>query len=247
MSDRTNIQVSIGLGGYSSIYTTKVLLPKNGTLLTQDMVLEPNTKYVIKHILNLNRQTIQMPPNCIIEVDGGQLYNGTLIGDNTILINTNGVDSITKDLVQVGTWIYPEGSVAGPPGPPGQSFTYEDLTDKQKQELIEKALENIQLVYPNVTTTPSSAWSSFNGEPIYQLLLPAINPNKLLGNYFDVDEPYFNTDELPQNSVIVEACVFNDNHIESAQCINDNGTWSIYGSNSDFSPFYALVKYYLKN
>jgi len=60
-----------------------------------------------------------MPPNCIIEVDGGQLYNGTLIGDNTILINTNGVDSITKDLVQVGTWIYPEGSVAGPPGPPG--------------------------------------------------------------------------------------------------------------------------------
>jgi len=34
MSNRTDIQVNIGLGGYASIYTSKVLLPKNGTLLT---------------------------------------------------------------------------------------------------------------------------------------------------------------------------------------------------------------------
>lgn len=251
MNNRTDIQVNIGLGGYASIYTSKVLLPKNGTLLTQDMVLEPNTKYIIKHILNLNRQTIQMPPNCIIEIDGGQLCNGTLVGDDTILLNSNGVDSITKDLVQIGTWYYREGSIAGPPGPPGQAFVYEDLTESQKQEFIdktyEKVINNIHLSYPDLDTTPTQLPYKIGDNVLYQLLIPAIDNTKLLGNFYDVDEEYFNLDNLPTNSVILEAFVFNKTRQESAQCIKINNKWEINSSNSDFSPDYALVRYYLEN
>lgn len=250
MSNRTNIQVNIGLSGYASIYTSKVLLPKNGTLLTQDMVLEPNTKYIVKHILNLNRQTIQMPYNCVIEIDGGQLYNGTLVGNDTILINTNGVNSITKDLVQTGTWIYPEGSIAGPPGPPGQSFTYEDLTESQKQEFIDKIYNKViddYIIYPDLYTTPTELPYRFGDNTVYQLLIPAIDNNKILGNFYDVDEEYFNLDNLPINCVILEAFVFNKTRQESAQCIKINNKWEINSSNSDFSPDYALVRYYLEN
>ena len=243
----SNIQINIGLSNYQSIYKCKVLQPKNGTLLTQDMILEPNTKYIINHILNLNRQTIKIPENCIIEINGGQLKNGTLVGNNTILLNPNGVDSIFNNITQNGTWQYKEGTlIPGPQGPPGRSFTYEDLTDSQKKELIEKALENIHITYPDIKITPSEIQTTFEGKPIYYLLLPAIDTSKILGNYFDVQEEYFDTSKLPQNSVILEAYVFNDLHTESAQCLNNNGIWSIYGSNSDFSPFYALVKYYLK-
>lgn len=246
-----NIQVNIGIGNYSSIYTQKILQPKNGTLLTQDMVLEPNTKYVIKYIFNLNGQTIQMPPNSIIEIDGGQLRNGTLVGDDTILLNPNGVDSITQNVVQVGTWIYGEGSIAGPPGPPGQSFTYEDLTDSQKQEFIdktyEKVIDNIHLSYPNLDIIPTELPYRFGDNTIYQLLIPAIDNTKILGNFYDVDEEYFDLNNLPNNSVILEAFVFNKERQESAQCIKINNKWEINSSNSDFSPDYALVRYYLEN
>ena len=241
----TNVQVDIGSGNYSSIYVTKVLQPKQGKYLTQDMVLEPNTKYVVKYILDLNKKLIRLPENCIIEIDGGQLKNGTLIGNETILLNSSGVTSIFNNIVQAGTWQYKEGSIAGPQGPAGRDFTYEDLTEEQKTDLVQTALSNI--IPPDISVTPTEMSQTFNGNTVYQVLLPALDTTKILGNYFDVQEPYFNTNNLPQNSIILEAFVFNDTHLESAQCIYRNNYWSIYGSNSDFSPEYALIRYYLKN
>lgn len=239
----TNVQVDIGLGNYASIYASKVLQPKNGKLLTQDMVLEPNTKYIIKHILDLNGKVVRLPENCIIEVDGGQIKNGTLVGNNTILLNPNGVDSIFNNVIQSGTWQYGEGSIVGPQGPPGKSFTYADLTDSEKEDLVSHV---IQSQYPDLSTTPSETNYKFEGNTIYQILVPAIDNTRILGNYFDVQDAYFDTSNLPQDITILEAFIFNNAHQESAQCINKNNTWIIYGTNSDFSPDYALIRYYLR-
>ena len=53
---------------------------ENRNILTQDMINEPNTRYVIQYDFDLNEQEITIPGGCILDFQGGSLNNGALIG-----------------------------------------------------------------------------------------------------------------------------------------------------------------------
>lgn len=72
-------------------------------VLAQTMLLEPNTKYIVNYNFDLNGETIRVPEDCILEIDGGNISNGILIGNQTILLNPNGVD-ILQNVTLQGTW-----------------------------------------------------------------------------------------------------------------------------------------------
>ena len=61
---------------------------ENRNILTQDMINEPNTIYEIRYDFDLNNQTINIPSNCILKFEGGQISNGTINGDNTTIIES---------------------------------------------------------------------------------------------------------------------------------------------------------------
>lgn len=66
---------------------------------------ESNIKYIIKYNFDLNGNTIEIPSNCIIAIDGGSISNGTLVGNNSILLNVNKVDNILFNVSKEGTWL----------------------------------------------------------------------------------------------------------------------------------------------
>ena len=66
---------------------------------------ESNTKYIIKYSFDLEGNTIEIPSNCIIAIDGGSISNGTLVGNNSILLNVNKVDNILCNVSKEGTWL----------------------------------------------------------------------------------------------------------------------------------------------
>lgn len=65
---------------------------KTINLLTQDMINEPNTRYVIQYDFDLNDAEITIPEGCILDFQGGNFYNGTIIGTNTKLFNFVDID-----------------------------------------------------------------------------------------------------------------------------------------------------------
>jgi hypothetical protein len=67
-------------------------------------LIHPDTKYTIKHNFDLEGQTIELPPNCILAIDGGMIYNGTLVGDDSILIDVNRLGNVLDNVIQTGTW-----------------------------------------------------------------------------------------------------------------------------------------------
>ena len=108
--DNVNVNVS---GSQSIIkalqnYNTIILKPNiidNRNVLTQEMINEKHTKYVIKWNYSLEDATINVPKDCIIEFAGGTIYNGTIIGNNTILIYSKPIDEVCLAERQ-GTFIY---------------------------------------------------------------------------------------------------------------------------------------------
>lgn len=79
-----------------------VIVKENLPLSSQ--LIYPNIKYIVKHNFDLNQEEIQLPENCIIAVDGGLLSNGTLIGNESILIDVNRTGEILDNVTQLGTW-----------------------------------------------------------------------------------------------------------------------------------------------
>lgn len=84
----------------------RVYLRKNivdgKNVLTQDMINQADTTYVIMYDFDLNGQTITIPSGCTLEFDNGSISNGELIGNDTKLYkysNTN----IKADLFGVFT------------------------------------------------------------------------------------------------------------------------------------------------
>lgn len=83
-----NIRVKNGQNSLSSTYKTVVLkgnVEGQKNVLTQAMLADESTKYVIRWDFDLDNKSITVPSNCIIEFDGGSLSNGTLVGQDTIL------------------------------------------------------------------------------------------------------------------------------------------------------------------
>lgn len=68
----------------------RVYLRKNisdgKNVLTQQMINQENTRYILQYDYDLNGQTITIPNNCVIEFEEGSIANGTLAGNNTYLI-----------------------------------------------------------------------------------------------------------------------------------------------------------------
>lgn len=55
-------------------------------ILTQGMISEANTIYVVQYDFDLNEREIQIPTNCVLEFDGGSFSNGKLISNDTLLV-----------------------------------------------------------------------------------------------------------------------------------------------------------------
>lgn len=54
--------------------------------LTQEMVADQDTIYVIRYEFDLQGKTINLPPNCTLKFDGGTLNNGTINCNNTSIL-----------------------------------------------------------------------------------------------------------------------------------------------------------------
>ena len=98
---RKNIQKVIN-PNTSMYYTTN--------LLTQEMVGKENTIYIIQYDYDLNGQTITIPTGCTLDFQGGSFSNGTIIGNDTKIINN--LSYIFKNVEIQGVWnvseVYPE-------------------------------------------------------------------------------------------------------------------------------------------
>lgn len=104
-----DIKVSGGSDIISTLktYTTRILKPNivdGKNVLTQEMLNSKNTKYVIKYVYELLDATLTMPQNVILEFDGGSIKNGTLVGNDTLMLNTNETKSVLDNVTLDGTW-----------------------------------------------------------------------------------------------------------------------------------------------
>ena len=87
--------------GMGKVYLRKHIV--NGTnMLTQHMMRKPNTIYVIRYDYCLGGETIEVPENCVLQFEGGSLRNGTVVGNNTNIKNTN--DCIFSNIDIDGSW-----------------------------------------------------------------------------------------------------------------------------------------------
>lgn len=91
------------------LYETIVLQPNviNGkNILSQVLMGNPNTKYVIKWDYDLAGERIELQENCLLQFDGGVIRNGTLVGNNTIIISNQENNIILPNVFLEGTFSY---------------------------------------------------------------------------------------------------------------------------------------------
>lgn len=55
-------------------------------ILTQAMLADKNTLYIIQYDYNLNGATITIPANCVLYFEGGKITNGSIVFSNTLLL-----------------------------------------------------------------------------------------------------------------------------------------------------------------
>lgn len=101
MKDRARVIVNGRSTDKSFVYETVILKPSPSI---QEQIVNENTKYVIKWNFDLEGETLEIPENCIIAIDGGSISNGTLVGNDTVLVNVNNVDDILVNIDKQGTW-----------------------------------------------------------------------------------------------------------------------------------------------
>lgn len=78
-ADRTyNLETHIGMG--YKILRRNIIDGKN--MLTQDMVNQPHTIYVVQYDFDLDGATIKIPEGCILDFQGGSIVNGKVFSDN---------------------------------------------------------------------------------------------------------------------------------------------------------------------
>ena len=94
VSDRNVLKFadkSYNSGNFSGL--GRVYLRKNisssKNMLTQEMINNTNTRYIIQYDYDLNGQTLNIPENCVLDFQGGTLKNGTLSFNKPCTINSN--------------------------------------------------------------------------------------------------------------------------------------------------------------
>ena len=94
MDDDLNFKLSdkkynpANFSGLGRVYLRKNIVDDKN-ILTQGMINQPNTEYIIQYDFDLNKETITIPEGCILKFEGGSFSNGIIIRNNTILINPN--------------------------------------------------------------------------------------------------------------------------------------------------------------
>ena len=89
--------------GLGRVYLRKNI--SNGkNILTQEMISNPNTRYIIQYDYDLNEETINVPEGCILDFQGGSFNNGQLTSKyikvynghfiNCTVRGINGLDAI---------------------------------------------------------------------------------------------------------------------------------------------------------
>lgn len=71
--------------GLGRTYLRKNIVDDNN-ILTQDMINEENTRYIIQYAYDLNGTTINIPANVVLEFQGGSFINGTINCDDTVIM-----------------------------------------------------------------------------------------------------------------------------------------------------------------
>lgn len=140
-------------------YNTIILkqnIRDNRNMLTQQMMSQRNTKYVIKWAYTL-AEDIVLPNGCLIEFDGGSIKNDkgnnyTLTGDDTILIYSQELEDVVKDVELEGSFKYR----------PGAGVTEEMLA----QVAISGNYEDLNNL-PEIPTVPTNV-SAFENDANYQ-------------------------------------------------------------------------------
>ena len=61
------------------------MLTVNTDLVPQ--IASENTKYVVRWIYDLGGRTLRIPRGCILDFDGGQIRNGSIIWNSTKVLN----------------------------------------------------------------------------------------------------------------------------------------------------------------
>lgn len=89
-------------------------------ILTPDMINQPNTIYEIRYDFDLDGEVINIQQNCSLKFCGGHLKNGTIVGNNTILINFEDELRDESSVKYDGSFIC------------RQNFIYETIADARK-------------------------------------------------------------------------------------------------------------------
>lgn len=109
-------EVRLSLNIVKSTNKSDKVIEKN--ILTQEMLNQNNTRYVILYDYDLNDAKITIPKDCILDFQGGSLNNGKIIFNNTLLLNprinilnTTFTGNIQNESIEVGWFgIYPNGN-----------------------------------------------------------------------------------------------------------------------------------------
>ena len=95
----------LDFSGLGRVYLRKNIV--NGkNILIQDIMGKENTRYIIQYDYDLDGSTLSIPEGSVLDFQGGSFKNGTIIGNNTIIVNGDYQifgNGITID----GTWVNP--------------------------------------------------------------------------------------------------------------------------------------------
>lgn len=147
--------------GLGRTYLRKNIVDDNN-ILTQDMINEENTRYIIQYAYDLNGTTINIPTNVVLEFQGGSFTNGTINCDDTIIMTYD------KDWVNV--------TIQG-------SYFFFGWNDD---------IQQIEIANNLTTNEPSKALSAAQGVELKKLIdniRPTEKPTKpILGQlWYDID------------------------------------------------------------
>lgn len=106
----STVGVSIETGAISiasETYKTVLLQPVTPGIntLTQSMVSQPDTKYLIRYDFALG-EDIVIPENCVLEFDGGSISGGTITFSDTIVNAGNDRNNVFVNVIKNGTYKY---------------------------------------------------------------------------------------------------------------------------------------------
>lgn len=187
-------------------------------ILTQDAIHLDHVKYIVKWNFDLNGETIIVPENCLIEFDGGSFSNGTLVGQETVLVYYLEEDKVLSNITLEGEFISCIQSV--------------NCYQKQDNILIEEdGIYQVKdnKVYPvahsDLSTQPSILPQRFGNLSIKEVLIAHGREN-----------------EIPTKAFVISAFSFNTTCCVPAIVKKVNDVWTITNSEG-ITPDYTLIQY----